>query len=196
MAAGGLHQRSSTCGISVRPPRDAKKCPDSRVEEQPNGITVHSLPPTGRRDGFNSNTTTRDLLYQKVVAAHGLLGLSRLSNSKDVKAILPFEMNTKSLEESPASPSATERRSPQERPSVHSQRSERSGSSVHTCFPFIGSVMSHSCATSERLGLNGGKASDWLRPESVARVWTLSQVDRSIQRTTLVFLPAWRECGA
>ena len=113
-------------------------CHDSRVEEQPNGITVHSLPPTGRRGGFNLNTTTHDLLYQKVLAAHGLLGLSRLSNRKDVKAILPFEMNTKSLEESPASLSTTEHRSPQERPSVHSQRSERSAPNVHMHFPFIG----------------------------------------------------------
>ena len=118
MATGGLHQRSSTCGISARPPRDAKKCRDSRVEEQPNGITVHSLPPMGRRGSFNLNTTTRDLLYQKVMAAHGLLGLSRLSNRKDVKAILPFEMNTKSLEESPAFPSTTEHRSPQEKSTV------------------------------------------------------------------------------
>ena len=143
-------------------------CHDPGVEEQPNGITVHSLPPTGRWGGFNLNTTTHDLLYQKVVAAHGLLGLSRLSNRKDVKAILPFEMNTKSLEESPASLSTTGCWSPQERPSIHSQRSEWSASSVRTCFPFIGSVMSCSCATSERSGLNGGKASDWLRPESTA----------------------------
>ena len=136
MAAGGLHQRSSTCGISAYPPRDAKKCRDPRVEEGPNDITVHSLPPMGRRGGFNSNTTTHDLLYQKVVAAHRLLGLSRLSN-------------TKSLEESPASPSTTECRSPQERPSVHSQRSERSAPNVHMRFPFIGSMTSRSRATSE-----------------------------------------------
>ena len=103
MAAGGLHQRYSTCGISAHPPRDAKKCHDPGVEERPNGITVHSLPPMGRRGGFNLNTTTRDLLYQKVMAAHGLLGLSRLSNRRGIKTILPFEMNTKSLEESPAS---------------------------------------------------------------------------------------------
>ena len=149
----------------MRPPRDAKKCRDPRVEERPNGITVHSLPPMGRRGSFNSNTTTRDLLYQKVMAAHGLLGLSRLSNRKGVKTILPFEMNTKSLEESPASPSTTGCRSPQERPSIHSQRSKRS---VRTRFPFIGSVTSCSHATSERSGLNGRKASDWLRPESTA----------------------------
>ena len=141
---------------------------DPGVEERPNGITVHSLPPTGRRGSFNSNTTTCDLLYQKVVAVHGLLGLSRLSNRKGVKTILPFETNTKSLEESPASPSTTGCRSPQERPSIHSQRSEQSASSIRTRFPFIGSVMSHSRATSEQSGLNGGKASDWLRPESVA----------------------------
>ena len=168
MAAGGLHQRYSTCGISARPPRDTKKCCDPGVEERPNGITVHSLPPMGRWSSFNSNTTTRDLLYQKVVAAHGLLGLSRLSNRKGVKTTLPFEMNTKSLEESPASPSTTGCRSPQERPSIHSQRSERSASSVRTRFPFIGSVTSRSRAMSERSGLNGGKASDWLRPESAA----------------------------
>ena len=143
-------------------------CRDPGVEEQPNGITVHSLPPMGRRGSFNSNKTTRDLLYQKVVVAHGLLGLSRLSNRKGVKTILPFETNTKSLEESPASPSTTGCWSPQERPSIHSQRSERSASSVRTCFPFIGSVTSRSRATSERSGLNGGKASDWLRPESAA----------------------------
>ena len=168
MATGGLHQRSSTCGISVGPPRDAKKCHDPGVEERPNGTTVHSLSPMGRWGGFNSNTTNRDLLYQKVMVVHGLLGLNRLSNRKDVKAILPFEMNTKSLEESPAFPSTTEHQSLQERPSVHSQRSERSASNVCTCFPFIGSMMSHSRATSERSGLNGGKASDWLRHESAA----------------------------
>ena len=168
MAAGGLHQRYSTCEISAHPPRNAKKCRDPRVEELPNGITVHSLPPTGRRGSFNSNTTTRDLLYQKVVAAHGLLGLSRLSNRKGVKTILPFETNTKSLEESLASPSTTGCRSPQERPSIHSQRLERSAPSICTRFPFIGSVMSRSRATSEQSGLNGGKASDWLRPESTA----------------------------
>ena len=93
-------------------------CRDPGVEERPNGITVHSLPPTGRWGGFNSNTTTHDLLYQKVVAVHGLLGLSRLSNRKGVKAILPFETNTMSLEESPAFPSTTEHRSPQERDQV------------------------------------------------------------------------------
>ena len=168
MAAGGLHQRYSTCGISACPPRDAKKCRDPGVEEQPNGITVHSLPPTGRRGGFNSNTTTRDLLYQKVVVAHRLLGLNRLSNRKGIKTILPFETNTKSLEESPASPSTTGCQSPQVRLSIHSQRSERSASSIRTRFPFIGSVTSHSRTTSERSGLNGGKASDWLRPESAA----------------------------
>ena len=122
----------------------------------------------GRQGGFNSNTTTRDLFYQKVVVAHGLLGLSRLSNRKDVKAILPFEMNTKSLEESPAFPSTTGRRSPQERPSVHSQRSEWSAPNIHTHFPLIGSVMSRSCTMSEHSGLNGRKAFDWLRPESTA----------------------------
>ena len=143
-------------------------CRDPGVEERPNGITVHSLPPTGRRGGFNSNTTTCDLFYQKVVAAHGLLGLSRLSNRKGVKTILPFETNTKSLEESPASPSTTGCRSPQVRPSIHSQRSERSAPSIHMHFPFIGSMTSRSRTTSERSGLNGGKASDWLRPESTA----------------------------
>ena len=143
-------------------------CHDPGVEEGPNGITVHSLPPTGRWGGFNSNTTTHDLLYQKVMAAHGLLGLSRLSNRRGIKTILPFEMNTKSLEESPASPSTTGCRSPQERPSIHSQRSERSASSIRTCFPFIANVTSCSCAMSERSRLNGGKDSDWLRPESTA----------------------------
>ena len=111
-------------------------CHDPGVEEQPNGITVHSLPPMGRRGGFNSNTTTRDLLYQKVVVVHGLLGLSRLSNRKGVKTILPFEMNTKSLEESPASPSTTGCQSPQERPSIHSQRSERSAPERPHMLPF------------------------------------------------------------
>ena len=115
-----------------------------------------------------SNTTTHDLLYQKVMAAHGLLGLSRLSNRKDVKVILPFETNIKSLEESPAFPSTTGCRSPQERPSVHSQRSEWSALNICTHFPFIGSMTSHSHTTSEHSGLNGGKDSDWLRPESTA----------------------------
>ena len=128
------------------------------------------------------------------MVANGLLGLSRLSNRKDIKVILPFETNTKSLKESPDFPSTTEHRSPQERPSVHSQRSEWSAPNVHTCFPFIGSVTSRSRATSERSGLNGRKVSDWLRPESTARVRISSQVDCSIQRTILIFLPACREC--
>ena len=72
----------------------------------------------GRRGSFNWNTTTHDLLYQIVMVVHGLLGLSRLSNRKGVKAILPFEMNTMSLEESPAFLSTTEHRSPQERDQV------------------------------------------------------------------------------
>ena len=104
VATGGLHQRSSTSGISVRPPWYAKKCCDSGVEERPNRITVHSLPPARRRGGFDLNTTTHDLLYQKVVAVHRLLGLSRLSNRKDVKAFLPFKMNTMSLKEKPCFP--------------------------------------------------------------------------------------------
>ena len=58
------------------------------------------------------------------MAAHGLLGLSRLSKRKGIKAVLPFEMDTISLKESPAFLSTTEHRSPQERPSAHSQRSE------------------------------------------------------------------------
>ena len=168
MATGGLHQRSSTCGISAGPPRDAKKCRDPRVEEQPNRITAHSLPPARRRGGLNSSTTTHDLLNQKVMAAHGLLGLSRLCIRKGIKAVLPFEMDTISLKESPVFPSTTEHWSPQKRPSAHSQRSEWSASSVCTCFPFIGSMMSCSCATSEQSRLNGRKASDWLRPESMA----------------------------
>ena len=168
MATGGLHQRYSTCGISVRPPRDAKKCHDPGVEERPNGITVHSLRPMGRQGSFNLNTTTHDLLYQKFVVVHRLLGLSRLSNRKGIKTILPFEMNTKSLKESPASPSTTGCRSPQERPSIHNQRSERSAPSARTCFFFIGSVTSCSRTMSEQSGLNGRKASDWLRPESMA----------------------------
>ena len=101
------------------------------------------------------------------MAVHGLLGLSRLSNRKGVKTILPFEMNTKSLEESPTSPSTTGCWSPQVRPSIHSQRLERSALSIRTCFPFIGSMTSRSHTTSERSGLNGRKASDWLRPEFV-----------------------------
>ena len=141
-------------------------CRDPRVEERPNGITAHSLPPARRRGGFNSNTTTYDLLNQKVVVMHGLLGLSRLSNRKGIKAVLPFETDTISLKESPAFPSTTEHQSLQERPSAHSQRSEWSALSVRMRFPFIGSMMSRSCTTSERSVFNGGKASDWLRLES------------------------------
>ena len=143
-------------------------CRDPGVEERPNGITAHSLPPARRWGGFNSNTTTHDLLNQKVVVVHGLLGLSRLSNRKGVKVVLPFETDTISLKESPAFLSTTEHRCPQERPSAHSQRSEQSASNIHMHFPFIGSMTSRSRATSEQSGLNGGKAFDWLRPESMA----------------------------
>ena len=122
---------------------------DPGVEERPNRITVHSLPPAGRQSSFNLNTTTHDLLYPKVMAVHGLLGLSRLSNRKGVKAVLPFEKDTISLKESPAFPSTTEHQSPQKRPSAHSQRSEGSASSICMCFPFIGSMMSSSHAMSE-----------------------------------------------
>ena len=51
-----------------------------------------------------------------------------------------------------------------QRPSAKSQVPERSASSMHMHSPFIGSMMSHSQAMSEHSGLNGGKASDWLRP--------------------------------
>ena len=50
-----------------------------------------------------------------------------------------------------------------QRPSAKSQVPERSASSMHVHFPFIGSMMSCSQDMSERPGLNGGKASDWLR---------------------------------
>ena len=112
MAAGGLHQRSSINGISARPPRDAKKCHDPGVEERPNGITAYSMPPVRRWGGFNLNTNTLDLLNREVMAAHGLLGLSRLSNRKGIKAVLPFETDTISLKESPAFLSTTEHLSP------------------------------------------------------------------------------------
>ena len=108
-------------------------CHDPGVEEQPNGITVHSLPPTGRRGGFNSNTTTHDLLYQKVMVVHGLLGLSRLSNRKGIKAVLPFEMDTMSLEESLAFPSTTEHRSPQERDLVPTAKGQNGVPRVSAC---------------------------------------------------------------
>ena len=135
-------------------------CLDPRVEERPNGITAHSMPPVRRRGDFNLNTNTHDLLNREVVAVHRLLGLSRLSNRKGVKVVLPFETDTIPLKKSPAFLSTTEHRSPRERPSAHSQRLERSASSICTRFPFIGSMMSHSRATSEQSGLNGGKASD------------------------------------
>ena len=50
-----------------------------------------------------------------------------------------------------------------QRPSAKSQVPERSALSACTHFPFIGSMTSCSRATSEHSGLNGGKASDWLR---------------------------------
>ena len=90
MATRGLHQRYSTCGISACPPRDAKKCHNPGVEERPNGITVHSLPPMGRQGGFNSNTTTRDLLYQKVVVAHGAIRPEQAKQQKRRKDYLTF----------------------------------------------------------------------------------------------------------
>ena len=52
---------------------------------------------------------------------------------------------------------------PFKRPSVKSQMSDLSASSVHTYLPFIGSMTSCSQATSEHSGLNDGKASDWLK---------------------------------
>ena len=143
-------------------------CRDPGVEERPNGITVHSLPPTGRRGSFNSNTTNHNLLYQKVMAAHGLLGLSRLSNRKDVKTILPLKRTLSPWRKALLSRQLLDAGLLKKRPSVHSQRLEWSAPNICTRFPFIGSVMSHSRATSECSRLNGGKASDWLRPESVA----------------------------
>ena len=104
-----------------------------------------------------------------------LLGSSLPKGCGGAQAIRPEQAKQQkrredylSLEESPASPSNTGCRSPQERPSIHSQRSERSASSIHTCFPFIGNVMSRSRTTSEQSRLNGRKASDWLKPESTA----------------------------
>ena len=81
---------------------------------------------------------------------------------------LPFEAAAKSWE-SPTFQSTTEL-------SVFSAETkcqETSASSVCTHSPFIWSVMSHSQATSERPGLNGRKASDWLRLCHMTRGWCL-----------------------
>ena len=69
-------------------------------------------------------------------------------------------MAAKSLRESPTFLSTIEHKVS----SAETKRQEPSASSARTHFPFIGSMMSHSQATSERPGLNGRKASDWLRP--------------------------------
>ena len=50
-----------------------------------------------------------------------------------------------------------------QRPSAKSQVPERSALSTRMHSPFIGSMTSCSQAMSECSGLNGGKASDWLR---------------------------------
>ena len=74
---------------------------------------------------------------------------------------LPFEVATKSWE-SPTFQSTTEHSVS----SAETKHQEPSASSIHTHSSFIGSMMSCSRAMSECPGLNGGKASDWLRHES------------------------------
>ena len=67
---------------------------------------------------------------------------------------------------------------------------------------FIWSVMSRSPSMSERYGLNGGKASDWLR--LYAPNWAVSDFEGGVQLTSSnrrdqfepygsLFCPNWRE---
>ena len=77
---------------------------------------------------------------------------------------LPFEAAAKSWE-SPTFLSTTELSVS----STETKCQEPSASSVCTHSPFIWSVTSCSRATSECPGLNGGKASDWLRLCSAKR---------------------------
>ena len=55
--------------------------------------------------------------------------------------------------------------------SAETKCQEPSASSICMHSPFIWSVMSHSRAMSEHPGLNGGKASDWLRLCHMTRGW-------------------------
>ena len=71
---------------------------------------------------------------------------------------LPFEVAAKSWE-SPTFQSTTELSVS----SAETKCQEPSAPSIRMHSPFIWSVTSHSRATSEHPGLNGGKASDWLR---------------------------------
>ena len=95
------------------------------------------------------------------MAAHGLLRPEQAEQIIRRKGVLTIEAAAKSLKESPTFLSTTE----------HSvfyaetkcQVPERSALSAHTHFPFIGSMMSCSQATSEHSRLNGVKASDWSR---------------------------------
>ena len=77
---------------------------------------------------------------------------------------LPFEVAAKAWE-SPTFLSTTELSAS----STETKCQEPSASSIRMHSPFIWSVTSRSQATSERPGLNGGKASDWLRLCHVTR---------------------------
>ena len=79
---------------------------------------------------------------------------------------LPFEVATKAWESSTFL-STTELSAS----STETKCQEPSAKSVRMHSPFIWSVTSHSQATSECPGLNGGKASDWLRLCHVTREW-------------------------
>ena len=68
-------------------------------------------------------------------------------------------MAAKSLRESPTFLSTTEHSVS----SAETKRQEPSASSARMHSPFIGSMTSRSQTMSECPGLNGGKASDWLR---------------------------------
>ena len=83
-----------------------------------------------------------------------------------------FEVAAKSWE-SPASQSTTSIPETRCQASAQNPVLERSASSVLMHSPFIWSVMSHSRDMSECPGLNGGKASDWLRLYRMTSGWCL-----------------------
>ena len=79
------------------------------------------------------------------------------------KDILTIEVAAKSLRESPTFLSTTEHSVSYAETKRQEPSARKKSLSVCTHFPFIGSMMSCSRAMSEHSGLNGRKASDWLR---------------------------------
>ena len=147
------------------------------------GGTRHSLPPARRRGGFNSN----DQLNSSTERWWRRTGYNSLSRQSKIRQMIPLPLKrTQAPEEACFLVTTAWNRSWLRAPASEQSATKCLGLRRVTKCPkqtgaltFIWSVMSHSPSTSERCGLNGGKASDWLRP--YVPNWALSDFAGGVQ---------------